>query len=362
MARIDTLTNFLTDVASAIKQKKGDSTNILASDFDTEITNLPSGGGNVAHPDFVSFANYQGTTLDISWLRTDNITSMVNMFNYCQYLTSIDVSKFDTTNVTSMMSMFNTCRAFTSIDVSNFKGDNLTDVSSMFASCSNLTNITLNGFDTSKVANASYMFSGCSNIVNMDLSVLDLSSLTNLAGMFNNCSKLENVDLSSATNTKITSLGNLFQNCTKLTTFKIPIIDNANVSCSFSNMFYGCSSLVNADLTNIKTTNTRYVGQMFYNCSNLHSVDLSNFYSPSSMINAGSMFYGCTSLTRIDMRSFDFSNIGSTSSSYYNNMFGSSASNGVPNGCLIIVKDDTSKSWITNKFPRLTNVKTVAEL
>lgn len=44
MARIDSLTNFLTDIATAIKTKKGDDTPILASNFDTEITNLPSGG------------------------------------------------------------------------------------------------------------------------------------------------------------------------------------------------------------------------------------------------------------------------------------------------------------------------------
>lgn len=44
MARTDNLTNYLTDVASAIKEKKGDSTPILASNFDTEIANLPSGG------------------------------------------------------------------------------------------------------------------------------------------------------------------------------------------------------------------------------------------------------------------------------------------------------------------------------
>ena len=44
MARIDNLTNFLTDVATAIKDKKGTNDTIKASDFDTEITNLPSGG------------------------------------------------------------------------------------------------------------------------------------------------------------------------------------------------------------------------------------------------------------------------------------------------------------------------------
>ena len=44
MARVNNLSNFLTDVASAIKEKKGDNTNIPAANFDTEILSLPSQG------------------------------------------------------------------------------------------------------------------------------------------------------------------------------------------------------------------------------------------------------------------------------------------------------------------------------
>lgn len=44
MARINNLPDFLTDVATAIKTKKGDNTDIPAANFDTEITNLPSQG------------------------------------------------------------------------------------------------------------------------------------------------------------------------------------------------------------------------------------------------------------------------------------------------------------------------------
>ena len=44
MARTDSLVNFLTDVATAIKNKKGSQTPIQASTFDVEITNLPSHG------------------------------------------------------------------------------------------------------------------------------------------------------------------------------------------------------------------------------------------------------------------------------------------------------------------------------
>ena len=44
MARVNNLTNFLTDVAGAIKEKKGSEVNIPAANFDTEIRNLPSQG------------------------------------------------------------------------------------------------------------------------------------------------------------------------------------------------------------------------------------------------------------------------------------------------------------------------------
>lgn len=44
MARIDTLSNFLTDVSSAIKQKTGGSSPIPASSFDTEILSITTGG------------------------------------------------------------------------------------------------------------------------------------------------------------------------------------------------------------------------------------------------------------------------------------------------------------------------------
>lgn len=44
MARVDSLSHFLADVASAIKEKKGSTARIAAVDFDTEILALPSQG------------------------------------------------------------------------------------------------------------------------------------------------------------------------------------------------------------------------------------------------------------------------------------------------------------------------------
>ena len=45
MARIDNLTNFLTDVATSIRTKKGTTNKIAPKDFDTEIESIQSGGG-----------------------------------------------------------------------------------------------------------------------------------------------------------------------------------------------------------------------------------------------------------------------------------------------------------------------------
>ena len=90
---------------------------------------------------------------------------------------------------------------------------------------------------------------------------------------------------------------------------------------------------------------------MFNYCYYITKLDLSSFYTPN-LTNTGSMFQNCMRLTHLDMRNFTFDNVTS-----YSGMF-----NNVSSSCLIIVKGDTEKQWITSKFTSLKNVKTVAEL
>ena len=108
MARIDTLINFLTDIAAAIKAKKGDSTPIPAADFDTEITNLPSGDDetlkgliersltSITIPDSVTSIGrwaFSGCTGLTSITIPDSVISIgENAFSGCTGLTSITVS------------------------------------------------------------------------------------------------------------------------------------------------------------------------------------------------------------------------------------------------------------------------------
>lgn len=65
MAKTDNLTDFLTDIADAIREKKGTTESINPQDFSSEIASIESGGGAVvsASVSDVNFLDYDGTIL-----------------------------------------------------------------------------------------------------------------------------------------------------------------------------------------------------------------------------------------------------------------------------------------------------------
>lgn len=136
-------------------------------------------------------------------------------------------------------------------------------------------------------------------------------------------------------------------------------VENASGIVSVANfinqIFNGCSNLLKLDLSSWNNNIATAMNQVFQNCSSLTEVDLSGFEG-NNVTTATFVFANCTSLQKIDIRKFTFTNL--TNSQAF---FGSGESTGVPNNCLIIVKDNTQKQWINTNFSRLTNVKTVAE-
>ena len=60
MARIDTLANFLTDVAAAIKAKTGKTDTITPANFDTEINSIEAGGVNIKSEEDLENYIYEG--------------------------------------------------------------------------------------------------------------------------------------------------------------------------------------------------------------------------------------------------------------------------------------------------------------
>lgn len=338
MARTDTLGHFLTDVADAIRTKKGTSDTIQASDFDTEIENLPSGGDLSEY--FVEELNvspsiYQGIIIKKmpDLVVSNNVTSLIGLYSAINKI-GMPPKVICNNNITNMSYSYGGQNGlkYTAIDVSGLNTSNVTNMSFMFGSLEELENISgFNNFNTSKVTNMSYMFYTCSALNNLDLSSFDTSSVTNMNSMFYGCGrKANNFNLVVGSNfntSNVTDMGSMFYNCHWLT--QTPSWLKMQSVTSMYSMFEFCSNLTNADFSNTDLSNVTTIN----NC-----------------------FNGCTQLMFLDLRSLDVSKITS-----YTNAFGSGQRNYIPANCEIIVADDTAKAWFNSNFSRLTNVKTVAE-
>ena len=324
MASEKNLNAVFTDIANAIRGKKGTTDQIKPINMADEIANLPSGGGETVElsvtqngtyvpdegttyskvsvnvPQSVAsgtvktlfdatkkcsnlFSGYKGTSIDglISYSDTSNVTDMNHMFYSCSSLTTIPL--FDTSSVTNMSDMFSGCKALTTIP--QLDTSSVTSMSYMFNYCSKLT--TVPQLDTSKVTNMSSMFKSCSSLTTIPLLVT--SSVTYMSSMFEGCSKINALplfDTSNVTNmqcmfqycnelnsipqlntSKVNFMKYMFQACYKLTT--IPQLDTSNVT-NMDSMFWGCSSL--ATIPQLDVSKVTSMSNMFKNCTSLKSI------------------------------------------------------------------------------------------
>lgn len=175
--------------------------------------------GNKYAPRYTKFNNYHGTDLDyeIANLDTSNITSMYEMFAYCNNLTSLDLTNFNTANVTSMSDMFRSCVNLTSLNLTSFDTSKVTEMGSMFYNNSNLQSLDLSSFNTSKVTNMYAMFNYCSKLRTLDLSNFDTSSVVNMSYMFYSCNSLTTIPKLNASN--VINVSSMFNYCAVLTDF-----------------------------------------------------------------------------------------------------------------------------------------------
>ena len=155
--------------------------------------------------------------LGIDNLKTDKVTNMARMFEYCSSLTSLDLSGFKTDNVTDMSCMFGNCSGLTSLNISSFNTENVTDMISMFHGCSGLTNLDVTNFKTDNVTDMNGMFSDCSSLKSLDLSGFNTESVTGMQAMFSGCSNLGTIYVGDKWNvSSVTYRLFVFEDCTAL--------------------------------------------------------------------------------------------------------------------------------------------------
>ena len=157
MARTTNLTDFLTDVADAIREKKGSQETIQASDFDTEIENLPSGGegldwsaiGYDGMPQAIKDGYDYAVEIKNNWVPYSNLQN-----KFYNDLNLKIMPLVDTSNATNMYGMFENTKGLTTIPL--LDTSNVTNMNSMFYG-SGISTIPL--LNTSKVTDMGSMFS-----------------------------------------------------------------------------------------------------------------------------------------------------------------------------------------------------------
>ena len=96
---------------------------------------------------------------------------------------------------------------------------------------------------------------------------------------------------------EVTDMSNMFFGCFSLTQLDVSKFDTKNVT-DMGSMFDGCKALTQLDVSNFNTENVTDMSSMFHGCDALTQLDVSNF-DTKKVTNMRSMFKGCAALTTI---------------------------------------------------------------
>ncbi len=143
------------------------------------------------------------------------------------------------------------------------------------------------------------------------LEFFDTRKAYDMSQMFDGCSSLKELDLSHfktavdhAENENyykaVIHMDCMFRNCSSLKTLDLRSFDTLRLATA-SLMFFGCTSLESIDLSSFNIRDLADVRSMFQECTSLKELDLSNFKKTYPQLNGSKMFFNCHSLEKINL-------------------------------------------------------------
>ena len=224
--------------------------------------------------------NVQANTPDrnILTLNTEGVTSMSGMFKDCK-VKYLDLSSLRTHNVTDFSDMFYNCDSLIDLNVDGFDTSNAEDFNGMFHGCHKLTQLNVKHFNVNSVLHMSYLFSGCRRLKVIDLEGWDFSQVSDANEMFGYCGKLEKI-IANFNFNMIKGMAFMFDCCTKLSEVDLTHSDLSHVF-DFGYMFFNCEGLKKISFSQGVWQKAKYTLGMFGNCKvlerlNLPDVDLND--------------------------------------------------------------------------------------
>lgn len=218
-------------------------------------------------------------SVDLTNFRTDNATTLAFLFNGSKSLETITgIEHLNTTQVQDLTAAFQYCAALTNLDLSSWKTDNVTSVSNMFFQTTQLQTVT--GMDTwnmPKLTEARALFA-YSGITKVDLSNWNPTELRDFTHVFNGCSNLTEVKIENWEVPYLDGISYAFYNCTSLQNLDLSTWKNTILLTNFNAAFYGCGNLKTLNLSGLVHNYKDCVFSLtFEGLSQLETLNISNW-------------------------------------------------------------------------------------
>lgn len=238
-----------------------------------------------------------GADRNILTFNTEGVTSMSGMFKDCK-VKHLDLSSLRTHNVTDFSDMFYNCDSLIDLNVDGFDTSNAEDFNGMFHGCHKLTQLNIKHFNVNSVLHMSYLFSGCRRLKVINLEGWDFSQIRDANEMFGYCEKLEKI-IANFNFKMIKGMAFMFDCCTKLSEVDLTHSDLSHVF-DFGYMFFNCEGLKKISFSPGVWQKAKYTLGMFGNCKALERLNLPDV-DLNDVVRSYAMFDDCDSLKEICM-------------------------------------------------------------
>lgn len=254
---------------------------------------------NVSEIDLTEFDTTNVVDMDYMFLEADlgDRFSLGSTTNAQANTPGRNTLTLNTEGVTSMSGMFKDCKV-KHLDLSSLRTNNVTDFSDMFCSCNDLIDLNVDGFDTSRAKDFHGMFQGCIKLTQLNVKHFKVDNVLHMSCLFSRCLRLKVIDLGSWDSSQVSDANEMFTYCEKLE--KIIANFNFKMIKEMAFMFCYCTKLSKVDLSHSDLSHVFDFGYTFFKCEGLKDIRFSQGVWQKAKLTL-SMFDNCKALERLNL-------------------------------------------------------------
>lgn len=190
MARIDTLTNYLTDIADAIREKNNYSGTYEAQYFDDIINKIELAKDCYDENNVQDFFNGAGENTAV--INTEAKAKQLLLYALVKKIPYMELDCSEITN-NKLMHAFEFDYRLEEIDVSGWDVSTIENYRAMFFMCYNLKRLDLSNWTTTAANKITLLCKGCSSLTYADLSCFNGAFA--IGELFVGCTSLQHIDI-----------------------------------------------------------------------------------------------------------------------------------------------------------------------